>query len=144
MTRKVCLFLLGVFLFVSSFSFISKAFAQSYLIGGNEIINKIFDDITLLKRDYGELASFEKGSLKKTQRNELRIVYGEPGKKDNGEEKTYIFIAYTKLPVSFKGWQSKPSIFYSLKEDLYFGVCLNGNDELRKDLLSVIERDVRE
>jgi outer membrane protein assembly factor BamE (lipoprotein component of BamABCDE complex) len=97
----------------------------------------------MLRKDHSELASFDSGSLKKSRRDELYIVYGEPMIKDTGKEKTYIYISYTKLPVSFKGWQSRPSIFYSLKDDLYFGFCLEAKDKLRKDLLAVIEKDIR-
>ncbi|MDD4182852.1 MAG: hypothetical protein PHT53_03420 [Candidatus Omnitrophica bacterium] len=142
MTKNGRLVFLVILFFISSVSFASNVFAQSYIQGGNEIINKIYDDIAMLRKGYNELASFDSGSLKKSRRDELYIVYGEPVK-GGAKEKTYIYISYTKLPVSFKGWQFSPSIFYSLKDDLYFGVCLEAKDKLKKDLLAVIEKDIR-
>lgn len=133
---------LGIF-FLTFLSLAFNVFAQSYITGGNDVINKIYDDIVMLRKEHSELASFDRGSLKKSRRDELYIVYGEPMIKNTGEEKTYIYISYTKLPVSFKGWQARPSIFYSLKDDLYFGFCLEAKDKLKKDLLTVIEKNIR-
>jgi len=141
MTRNVRV-ALGIF-FLTFLSFTSNIFAQSYITGGNEVINKIYDDIVMLRKDHSELASFDRGSLKKSRRDELYIVYGEPMIKGAGGEKTYIYISYAKLPVSFKGWQTRPSIFYSLKDDLYFGFCLEAKEKLKKDLLTVIEENIR-
>lgn len=135
--------LLGIIFFVSFISLGMNVSAKSYIEDGNKIINKIYDEITMLKKGHAELSSFDKGALKMSRRDELYISYGEPDKKSGNNETAYIYISYTKLPVGFKGWQYKPSIFYSLEDDLYFGCCLGGKDNLKKDLLMILERTIR-
>lgn len=143
MIRNVRLFFPVILFFISSVSFISNVFAESYIEGGNEIIKKIYDDVVLLKKGYGELKSFDATSLNKSRRDELYIIYGQPQKKTGGKEGIYIYISYSKLPMSFKVWEYTPSVFYSLKHDLFVGYCLEAKDKLKEELLKIIEKDVR-
>lgn len=143
MTKNIRLFFLVILFFISSVSFIPNVFAQVYIEGGNEIIKKVYDDIILLKKDCSELKAFDNTSLNKSRREELYIAYGEPAKKTGKKEGAYVYISYSKLPMSFKVWECTPNIFYSLKYDLFVGYCLEGKDKLREELLKIIERDVR-
>ena len=143
MLKKKGLFFLSILVFVFSMHFAANTFAESYIEGGNEIIKKICDDITALKKDYGELKSFDNASLNKSRRDELYITYGEPAKSAGKKETVYVYISYSKLPMSFKVWECAPNVFYSLKHDLFVGYCLNAKGRLREELLKIIEKDVR-
>ena len=143
MINKKGLFFLPILLFILSISFTVNAFAESYIEGGNEIIKKICGDITALKKDYGELKSFDNTSLNKSRRDELYIAYGGPEKSAGKKETVYVYISYSKLPMSFKVWECTPNVFYSLKHDLFVGYCLDAKSKLREELLKIIEKDVR-
>ncbi|MFA5007917.1 MAG: hypothetical protein WC546_01720 [Candidatus Omnitrophota bacterium] len=143
MVKNAGLFFLMLLCFSSSVCLVSNVFAESYIEGGNEIIKKIYDDITLLKKGNSELKSFDAASLNKSRRDELYISYGEPPRKTDGKETTYIYISYSKLPMSFKTWEYGPSVFYSLKYDLFVGYCIDAKDKLREELLKLIEKNVR-
>jgi len=99
MIKKKGLFFLSILVFVFSMHFAANTFAESYIEGGNEIIKKICDDITALKKDYGELKSFDNASLNKSRRDELYITYGEPAKSAGKKETVYVYISYSKLPM---------------------------------------------
>ncbi len=132
-----------VLLFISAMAFMLNVTAESYIEGGNEIIKKIYGDIGALKKNYSELNALDDASLKKSRRDELYISYGDPFKKTGGQEGTYIYISYSKLPMSFKTWEYVPNVFYSLKYDLFVGYCVRANDRLRNEVLKIIEKDVR-
>lgn len=143
MIKNIRLFFILILLFISSTSFVSNTFAESYIEGGNEIIKKIYGDIILLKKGYSELGSLDDTSLNKSRRDELYITYGEPAKKNGKKEGAYIYISYSKLPMSFKAWECTPNVFYSLKYDLFVGYCFEAKDKLKKELLKIVEKDVR-
>lgn len=142
--KNIRWYILTIFLFTVSLFFTSNSFADSYVTTGNEIIKKIYRDISLLKTEFKSLEGFGDEAINKRHKQEiLSITYGDPWKKNNSQEKLYIAISYANSPVTFKLWEYVPTIFYSLNKDLYVGCVILAEPKLRAEIIRVIEEDIK-